>query len=268
MVAKYRTIADDLAARIDAGEFGDGDRLPGEYDLARGYGVSRGTVRQALDALRSDGRITKTGGAGSFIRVGGVAIEDPFGWTRALSASGTDTTTSVVVLECRHDPDLAARLRIGGPNFLFVERLRSLVRGPAISLERSYLPWRASYRGVLVDGLVDGSIQATLTSLGVVPLSGREEVAAVALDRRDARLLRRAVRTAFLHTEQFGYDAAGTLVEYVVSLLDPAHFRPQREFGPGSRPLAGVRTTGAPATPSPRKAPRTVLPRRSPSPSR
>lgn len=266
MVAKYRRIADDLATRIDAGEFGDGDRLPGEYHLAGAYGVSRGTVRQALDELTRIGRITKSSGAGSFIRVDGTAIADPFGWTKSLSASGTDTTTSVIVLERRHDPDLGARLGVVTPDFLYVERLRRLVQGPAISLERSHLPWRAPYRGVLVDGLVRESIQATLTSLGVVPVRGREQVAAVALDRHDARLLRRPVRTAFLNTEQFGYDAAGTLVEYVVSLLDPAHFRPQREFGPGSCPLACGRTTGTPAAPAPRGSSPTVPLTRSPRP--
>lgn len=53
----YRRIAADVAAAIAAGEVRPGDVLPSEADLARRYGVSRGTARQAFTALDAAGLV-------------------------------------------------------------------------------------------------------------------------------------------------------------------------------------------------------------------
>ena len=45
----YLQIAEQLRARIVAGSLRPGDALPTEFDLKDQYGVSRATVRQALD---------------------------------------------------------------------------------------------------------------------------------------------------------------------------------------------------------------------------
>ena len=48
----YVQVADDIAARVDRGEFVRGSRLPSEAELAVEYGVAKMTVRRALDVLR------------------------------------------------------------------------------------------------------------------------------------------------------------------------------------------------------------------------
>jgi GntR family transcriptional regulator len=53
----YEQIADDLAARIRAGEFPHG-RLPGERVLAAEYDVAYLTIRHATRLLRDRGQIT------------------------------------------------------------------------------------------------------------------------------------------------------------------------------------------------------------------
>jgi len=52
----WKTISLDLGERVANGEFSDG--FPGELELAQTYGVSRGTVRNALRPLRDSGAIT------------------------------------------------------------------------------------------------------------------------------------------------------------------------------------------------------------------
>ena len=64
---KYRQIASDLRARIEAGEFPDG-RLPGKEALKATYRVAVNTVDRALEVLRSEGRIESVQGSGTFIR--------------------------------------------------------------------------------------------------------------------------------------------------------------------------------------------------------
>ena len=49
------------------GDFGPAGKLPTEGDLARTFGVSRPTVREALSRLRSDGIIDSKRGSGSYV---------------------------------------------------------------------------------------------------------------------------------------------------------------------------------------------------------
>lgn len=64
---RYRTIADDLRRRIEAGELGAGAVLPSESDLARRHGVSRVTVRKALEVLRTEDLVDSRQGFGWFV---------------------------------------------------------------------------------------------------------------------------------------------------------------------------------------------------------
>jgi GntR family transcriptional regulator len=64
----YRQIADHLRAAIDAGHLRPGDRLPSEAELRQHYGVARMTARQAIQELRSEGRVIAEHGRGVFVR--------------------------------------------------------------------------------------------------------------------------------------------------------------------------------------------------------
>lgn len=65
MAAQYarpwRRIADDLRSKIATGRWQHGDRLPTLERLASDYGVAKGTVRNAIDQLRSEGLIAPRG---------------------------------------------------------------------------------------------------------------------------------------------------------------------------------------------------------------
>ena len=63
----YRQIADQIAALIERGEYGMGQRLPPERDLARQLGVSRPSVREALIALEVEGYVEVRVGSGVYV---------------------------------------------------------------------------------------------------------------------------------------------------------------------------------------------------------
>ena len=67
---KARRIYLLLRERIASGEFAPGARLPSEPALATEHGVSRVTIRRALDSLAGDGLIDRRVGAGTFVREG------------------------------------------------------------------------------------------------------------------------------------------------------------------------------------------------------
>jgi GntR family transcriptional regulator, transcriptional repressor for pyruvate dehydrogenase complex len=61
-------LSQHMAALIECGEFGEGERLPAESDLAGRFGVSRPVIREALSRLRIMGVITSRKGSGSYVQ--------------------------------------------------------------------------------------------------------------------------------------------------------------------------------------------------------
>ncbi|MHC1782327.1 MAG: GntR family transcriptional regulator [Anaerolineaceae bacterium] len=67
-IPKYRQLLTILRGRILTGELPPGERIPSEEDLVTAYGLSRGTVRQAIAQLESERLIETEHGVGSFVR--------------------------------------------------------------------------------------------------------------------------------------------------------------------------------------------------------
>ena len=68
-----RNIVEQVRAKVSSGALSPGDRLPSERDFAEQLGVSRNTVRKAVNALSQSGLVTVRKGAsgGAFISQGG-----------------------------------------------------------------------------------------------------------------------------------------------------------------------------------------------------
>ncbi|MEQ4717851.1 GntR family transcriptional regulator [Nonomuraea sp. B19D2] len=64
----FQTIADDLAAKVEAGDFQQEMPLPSETQLAQQYDVAKGTVRRALALLRERGLVYTVRGRGTYPR--------------------------------------------------------------------------------------------------------------------------------------------------------------------------------------------------------
>ncbi|WP_167457632.1 GntR family transcriptional regulator [Micromonospora noduli] len=62
---RYRAIADELRERIETGAIPPGALLPTESTLTAEFRAARGTVRQAIAALRADGYVTTEHGRGT-----------------------------------------------------------------------------------------------------------------------------------------------------------------------------------------------------------
>lgn len=63
----YRQVEERIAADIYAGRYRSGDRLPSDAELGAGFGVSRITIRHALDKLVAANLIRRQRGVGSFV---------------------------------------------------------------------------------------------------------------------------------------------------------------------------------------------------------
>ena len=64
----YLQLADVIRAQIHDGHFPPGERLPSESTLIASHDVSRGTVRDAIGVLRSEGLVVVEHGRGAYVR--------------------------------------------------------------------------------------------------------------------------------------------------------------------------------------------------------
>ena len=227
---KHQRIADELARDIRGGRLANGAQLPGEHALAARFDVSRNTVRQALTELGRRGLISTHSGKGSFVTFDGRELDDRLGWARALAEQGVLTTVRVLRLELVHEPELAARFDLPTTEYVAVDRLRLIVDGPAVSIERSRIPAVGALRELPERGLT-GSLYAVLREVGLVPDRGEEWVELTHATQPDAELLGCESGKLWLHTRRLSRNSGGDLVEHVESLLDPDRFRLHLRFG-------------------------------------
>jgi GntR family transcriptional regulator len=64
----WQQVCDDLRAEMDSGALALDARLPGELELADQYGVSRDTIRRAIQELVSEDRLVVLHGRGTFVK--------------------------------------------------------------------------------------------------------------------------------------------------------------------------------------------------------
>jgi GntR family transcriptional regulator len=142
---RYLRVAEDLVSRIVAGEYSLGDRLPTEAELCTVYGVSRGTVRGALDQLESLGMITRWPGAGTRVVASG-----PVETYQPVARTTDDIIDLVAKTKIRNpqsreviaDASLADVLKVApGSTWFLLEgpRVRRKSGGPALCWSRQYL---------------------------------------------------------------------------------------------------------------------------------
>lgn len=86
-VRAHEEVARQLRELMHRGELRPNDRLPAERELAKQFGVSRATVRQALSVLQAAGLIESQVGSGTFTR-GATEVINVTNLANALRAAG------------------------------------------------------------------------------------------------------------------------------------------------------------------------------------
>jgi GntR family transcriptional regulator len=124
--AKYRQLADDMRARILAGEFGTGDPIPTEAALSRSHRASRITVRHALELLAHEGLVHREQGRGSFVRPRAIAVGPRrlTSFTQELRERGVVHASRVLDVDEVDAPDKAPLDLTAGARCVRIERLR------------------------------------------------------------------------------------------------------------------------------------------------
>lgn len=214
----YRQIEDQLHDLIRAETLRPGDRMPPERDLARRFGVSRMTLRQALDALVRRGLLARNGRRGTFVAA--PKVEQDLRVLRSypdeLHGQGRAASTrllgrNVVAAPAR----VAAALRLpAGACVIELERLRSADGLPFVA-ETSWLP--AELFPVIGAGFRDGSLWDAMSVAGHTVARAIERLEPVVAGPAEAALLHVAEGSPLMLVERTSFDRAGRPLEFAVA---------------------------------------------------
>ena len=96
----HQKVREQVKQRIDRGFWKPGDMLPTEPQLGEEFGVSPGTVKQALLSLAREGLITRRAGKGTFV----ARLDRRRSFSRLFrfrTETGENLTPTVRLVECR-----------------------------------------------------------------------------------------------------------------------------------------------------------------------
>ncbi|MEM7643116.1 MAG: GntR family transcriptional regulator [Pseudomonadota bacterium] len=226
---KSRSVYLALRDQIASGRVADGETLPGEQKLAESFGVSRVTVRRALDALSDAGLVERRAGSGTRVRngerPGGAAEMDANTLLPQLVEMGQSTTARLLSFCYGPAPDQVAKaMRLGpGASVQIATRVRIADATPFSHLT-TYVPAPIA-RSYSEDDLARTPLFALLERSGVTVAEAHQTVSATLAAPDVAEALEVAVGSALLSLRRVVRDADGNGVEYLSALYRPDMFR-------------------------------------------
>ncbi|HVC34917.1 MAG TPA: GntR family transcriptional regulator [Chloroflexota bacterium] len=212
----HRQISDALRRQINAGELRPGDLLPSENMLMSRFGVARGTVRQALAALRADG--TVVGSRGRPLAVLTPRLTQPLSelisfsaWIRSLGKQPSGVVVEFGQQAADEESAKVLDVPFGSVVYRLV-RVRFADDEP-LMIERTVFPPRVGDLLATVD-LNHQSIYAELAGRGIVFASARHLVNAIPATYADARLLQVPQHIPLLQVRRHAFSPYGESLEW------------------------------------------------------
>lgn len=231
----YRQIKDFLIGCLERGEWGPGDVIPSEGELAQRFNVSQGTVRKAIDEMASENLLVRRQGKGTFVST----HNDPRAYYRFLRLTANDGVPVPSLSEpfqCdRIEADAQVAAALGVAPGEAVIRIKRLLRfgGETVVFDQIFL-LAESFAGLTLELLRAGerSLYSLLESdFGVRMISAEERLRAVAADEESAGLLGVAPGEPLLQVERTAYTYGNRAVEWRKGLYCTRNHYYRNELG-------------------------------------
>ena len=222
-VPRYYQVYTVLAQRVREGEWTPEVAMPTEQDFARTFGVSRVTIRKALNMLQVERLIVRQQGRGTF------ALPPP---RRPGRANFSGLLENVVDFELHTKvrivafgkvglPEDAASLleRAAGSSALRIVRVRSDSQTP-FSFSTCYVP-EPEANLLTEEGLGNCTVSSALAKAGVAAASAEQRLSATVAGVDVARHLRIDVGAPLISMTRVMRDESGRPVELIQALYRP-----------------------------------------------
>jgi GntR family transcriptional regulator len=215
----YLQLQRRIADAVAAGRLSPGDSLPPERDMAALTGLSRVTIRKAVEGLVTQGHLVQKRGSGTFVAPRVERMEQALSLLTSFTEDMARRGKAVDSLWLSRRIDGPAPEEVMGLGLRAGERIARLERvrrsdGVPLAIERAALPLSV----LDAPEEVTGSLYAVLQARGMRPVRAVQRITAANLGERDADLLGVAPGAAGLKIERIGYLANGRAVEFTRSI--------------------------------------------------
>ena len=192
LIPRYYQLKEILEKRIQSGEFQIGDQFPTDECLCEEYGLSRGTVRRAIDMLVDEGRLRREQGRGTFVTA--PQLTPSFfrlaSFDEEMRQRGRTPSTKLIHLKViPASEQIAADLGLNvGEDVIEIARLR-LADGLPMAFETRYLAYKIC-PDLVKEDLENQSIHDLLIDKYNIPLiRARHTIEARVLTARETKML-------------------------------------------------------------------------------
>lgn len=222
----YHQLKQILRAEIERGTYRPGDRLPAESELIQRYGISRITVRQALDELETSGVVVRRHGKGTYvaekhIEQDLVRLTD---FVEDMELAGLAPSSHVLAFTREPTSQVVAEALAlhKGEEVIRIDRLR-LANDHPIAYDTTWLPLRF---GLLLSetALANETIYHILETHYSIPVeAGTFHITAATATAEQAKLLALSAETGLLLIQRISYTT-GDIPVYI----QERYYRPDR----------------------------------------
>jgi DNA-binding GntR family transcriptional regulator len=209
----YHQLAEAIEHAITDGTLPAGSRLENEVLLAENHGLSRPTVRRAVQELVDKGLLVRKRGVGTQVIQSHVRRSvELTSLYDDLARGGEAPTTEVLSLARIPAPaDIAEELDLtAGTEVVAVRRLRR-TRGEPLAVLTNYLPGRFEPTW---EDLAERGLYQYLRSRGVHLRVAHQRIGARLARADEAHLLDEPPRSALLTMQRTAFDDQGVVVEH------------------------------------------------------
>lgn len=224
----YLQLVDELEVAIRE-RMAPNDKLFSERELTQVYGVSRITVRLALQELEKRGLVYKKHGKGTYVSEisdSAVDLSAAYSFTDQMKKLGKVPQTKILSFRLIEAPEsIAQQMQIKPGDLIFeIERLR-IANDIAMMIERSYVP-HALFEGLTEEMLSVRSLYELfqVEFSQTIRLADEEFYASIALDN-EAELLGISSGSPVLHLLRKTYNTKNIVIEYTFSIARADQFR-------------------------------------------
>lgn len=216
-VPLYHQLREQIVAGVENGDVPVGATLPPEEDLVDLLGVSRHTVRRAMQELEYDGYILRVAGRGTTVLRTKVSrrLTRLTSFSEDMQQRGQRVSSRILAFETVPAPGhVAEKLCVSsGTLVTYIYRLRS-ADGIPIALTISYIPFPANAAVTQSDLERFGSLYALFERHNIPILEADRTLEAMAANEEHARLLDLPVGAPLLLVEGVAYSQNHVPIEY------------------------------------------------------
>lgn len=207
-VPLYHQLSEELRNKIESGKWPLHTLIPSETELCKKYGVSRGTVRQAIIELMRDGLVRRKQGRGTFVAKLGIIqpVSRFYSFSQDMEEKGLEPSLRIIKNEIIY-PDKVIRkaLELGEEKKVYkIIRVR-LASGEPLLLDISYLI-EELFPGLEKEDLIAAPLYDLVMKKYKVKISrAREVFEPILIGKTEARRLNIPVGSLALSVERTVY---------------------------------------------------------------